>query len=239
MPACTIPPPRYSTTMRWSRPSRRSGLRASRARARACPGSRSTRCCASRAGERNDVDAIALTRGFHPTYHLRVPLWRELRYSFERARGTGRDQRDLAVLSRRHGTCRYAEDISRRAVPARQRVPAGHGDPFREPSRGARARGAVLHRLERRAHLHVGRHRRQCQLLDAFSEGRQARVPLRRRPLADPHAEGDRARQRLRLRDSRVRLQDAAPRGQADRALRPMASRNSRRKWPRVPLQQQ
>ena len=55
--------------------------------------------------QRNDVDAIALTRGFHPTYHLRVPLWRELRYSFERARGTGRDQRDLAVLSRRHGTC--------------------------------------------------------------------------------------------------------------------------------------
>ena len=54
--------------------------------------------------QRNDVDAIALTRGFHPTYHLRVPLWRELRYSVERARGTGRDQRDLAILSRRHGT---------------------------------------------------------------------------------------------------------------------------------------
>jgi carbamoyltransferase len=53
---------------------------------------------------RNDVDAIALTRGFHPTYHLRVPLWRELRYAMERARGTGRDQRDLAILSRRHGT---------------------------------------------------------------------------------------------------------------------------------------
>jgi carbamoyltransferase len=53
---------------------------------------------------RHDVDAIALTRGFHPTYHLRVPLWRELRYSVERARGTGRDQRDLAILSRRHGT---------------------------------------------------------------------------------------------------------------------------------------
>ena len=43
---------------------------------------------------RNDVDAIALTRGFHPTYHLRVPLWRELRYALERARGTGRDYRD-------------------------------------------------------------------------------------------------------------------------------------------------
>jgi len=53
---------------------------------------------------RNEVDAIALTRGFHPTYHLRVPLWRELRYSLERARGTGRDYRDLAILSRRLGT---------------------------------------------------------------------------------------------------------------------------------------
>jgi carbamoyltransferase len=53
---------------------------------------------------RHDVDAIALTRGFHPTYHLRVPLWRELRYAVERARGTGRDYRDLAILSRRFGT---------------------------------------------------------------------------------------------------------------------------------------
>ncbi len=53
---------------------------------------------------RNEVDAIALTRGFHPTYHLRVPLWRELRYAIERARGSGRDYRDLAILSRRFGT---------------------------------------------------------------------------------------------------------------------------------------
>src|SRR5882724_1937536 len=53
---------------------------------------------------RQDVDAIALTRGFHPTYHLRVQWWRELRYALERARGTGRDYRDLAILSRRFGT---------------------------------------------------------------------------------------------------------------------------------------
>jgi carbamoyltransferase len=53
---------------------------------------------------RNEVDAIALTRGFHPTYHLRVPLWRELRYAIERARGSGRDYRDLAILSRRFGS---------------------------------------------------------------------------------------------------------------------------------------
>ncbi len=53
---------------------------------------------------RRDVDAIALTRGFHPTYHLRVPLWREMRYAMERARGAGRDLRDLAILSRRFGT---------------------------------------------------------------------------------------------------------------------------------------
>ena len=168
---------------------------------------------------RRDVDAIALTRGFHPTYHLRVPLWRELRYSVERARGTGaRPARPRdPVAPPRHR--RYAAAVSCRAIPARQRVPAGHGDPFRQPSRGARARGAVLHRLERRAGLYLRRHRRQCQLLDALPEERQARMPLRRRPLADPDAEGDRARERLRLRDGRVRLQDAAPRGQADRAL--------------------
>src|ERR1044072_8355202 len=53
--------------------------------------------------QRNEVDAIALTRGFHPTYHLRLPLWRQLRYALERARGTGRDSRDLAVLCRRFG----------------------------------------------------------------------------------------------------------------------------------------
>jgi carbamoyltransferase len=53
---------------------------------------------------RQDVDAIAMTRGFHPTYHLRVPLWRDLRYAVERARGTGRDYRDLAILSRRFGS---------------------------------------------------------------------------------------------------------------------------------------
>src|SRR5215208_2288812 len=44
---------------------------------------------------RNEVDAIALTRGFHPTYHLRVPLWRELRYAMERARGTGRSWHNM------------------------------------------------------------------------------------------------------------------------------------------------
>ena len=54
--------------------------------------------------QRNEVDAIALTRGLHPTYHLQLPLWRQLRYALERARGTGRDYRDLAVLCRRFGT---------------------------------------------------------------------------------------------------------------------------------------
>jgi len=53
---------------------------------------------------RSDVDAIALTRGFHPTYHLRMPFWRELRYALDRMRGPERDYRDIAVLGRRLGT---------------------------------------------------------------------------------------------------------------------------------------
>jgi carbamoyltransferase len=52
---------------------------------------------------RRDVDAIALTRGFHPTHHLRVPLWREFRYALQRWRGK-RDFRDISTLSRRFAT---------------------------------------------------------------------------------------------------------------------------------------
>jgi carbamoyltransferase len=52
---------------------------------------------------RNEVDVIALTRGRHPTYYLRVPLLRQLRYTLERWRGNGRDYRDLAILSYRLG----------------------------------------------------------------------------------------------------------------------------------------
>src|ERR1044072_9002420 len=54
--------------------------------------------------QRNEVDAIALTRGLHPTYHLQLPLWREVRYGLERGGGPGRDYPDLAVLCRRFGT---------------------------------------------------------------------------------------------------------------------------------------
>ena len=77
---------------------------------------------------RSDVDAIALTRGFHPTYHLRVPLWRELRYAIERVRGTGRDYRDLAILGAPLRHRRHIEYLSRRALPARQRFPRRHED---------------------------------------------------------------------------------------------------------------
>jgi carbamoyltransferase len=51
---------------------------------------------------RNDIDAIATTRGRFPTYHLRVPLWRELRYTIERARGK-RPDRELGILGHRFG----------------------------------------------------------------------------------------------------------------------------------------
>jgi carbamoyltransferase len=51
---------------------------------------------------RNDVDVIATTRGRFPTYHLRMPLWRELRYTIERARGK-REDRELGILGHRFG----------------------------------------------------------------------------------------------------------------------------------------
>ena len=136
--------------------------------------------------------------------------WRELHYTLERWRGRERTHRELAVLCHRFGIADHAHAVPRRSLPEGQFVPAGHADPFRQSPRGARARGAVLHRLERRAGLYVGRHRRQCQLFDAWPEGRQARMPLRRRPLAHQDAEGDRARERLRLRDGRLRLPHAA-----------------------------
>jgi carbamoyltransferase len=53
---------------------------------------------------RRDVDAIATTRGRFPTYHLRVPLWRDLRYTIERARDDGRDYRELGILGHRFGS---------------------------------------------------------------------------------------------------------------------------------------
>jgi carbamoyltransferase len=52
---------------------------------------------------RNDVDAIATTRGWYPTYHDRFPLWRELHYTVQRWRGRERDHRELAVLCHRFG----------------------------------------------------------------------------------------------------------------------------------------
>jgi carbamoyltransferase len=52
---------------------------------------------------RNDVDAIATTRGWFPTHDYRFPLWRELHYTFKRWRGRERTHRELAVLSHRFG----------------------------------------------------------------------------------------------------------------------------------------
>ena len=52
-------------------------------------------------------------------------------------------------------------------------------------------------------------------------------------------AEGDRPRQRLRLCDGRVRFQDAAARGQADRAGGLWRADARRRIWRRLPLQRE
>ena len=52
---------------------------------------------------RNDVDAIATTRGWFPTYHDRFSLPRELWYTYRRWQGKERTHRELAVLSHRFG----------------------------------------------------------------------------------------------------------------------------------------
>jgi carbamoyltransferase len=52
---------------------------------------------------RNDVDAIATTRGWYPTYHDRFSLWRELHYTVRRWQGKERTHRELAVLCHRFG----------------------------------------------------------------------------------------------------------------------------------------
>jgi carbamoyltransferase len=52
---------------------------------------------------RRDVDAIATTRGWFSTHDYKFPLWRELRYTYQRWRGRERTHRELAVLSHRFG----------------------------------------------------------------------------------------------------------------------------------------
>ena len=58
---------------------------------------------------RSDVDAIATTRGWFPTYHDRFSLPRELWYTLRRWQGKERTHRELAVLSHRFGITDTAE----------------------------------------------------------------------------------------------------------------------------------
>src|SRR3954453_24036203 len=53
---------------------------------------------------RNDVDAIATTRGWFPAHDYKHSLPRELWYTFKRWQGTERTPSELAVLSHRFGT---------------------------------------------------------------------------------------------------------------------------------------
>ncbi len=53
---------------------------------------------------RNEVDAIATTRGEYPTHYQKFPLWRDLRYTVQRWRGRERRYRDLAVRCHLSGT---------------------------------------------------------------------------------------------------------------------------------------
>src|ERR1044072_7690676 len=52
---------------------------------------------------RNDVDAIATTRGWFATYDYKFSLPRELWYTLRRWQGKERTHRELAVLSHRFG----------------------------------------------------------------------------------------------------------------------------------------
>jgi carbamoyltransferase len=52
---------------------------------------------------RNDVDAIATTRGWFPTHDYKFSLPRELWYTLKRWQGKERTHRELAVLSHRFG----------------------------------------------------------------------------------------------------------------------------------------
>jgi len=52
---------------------------------------------------RNDVDAIATTRGWYATHDFKFSLARELHYTFERWRARERTNRELAVLCHRFG----------------------------------------------------------------------------------------------------------------------------------------
>jgi carbamoyltransferase len=53
---------------------------------------------------RNEVDAIAMTRGYFPTHYLRLPLHKDLKYTVDRWRGRERTHRDIGTMARRLGT---------------------------------------------------------------------------------------------------------------------------------------
>ena len=167
---------------------------------------------------RNDVDAIATTRGWFPTYHDRFPLWRELHYTFERWRGRGARPPRAVVLCHRFGITdthklfradRFLKDHSFR--PDTQVHFVNHHE--------AHALAALFYTDWDDALIYT-------------SDGIGDNVSYSMRSLKDgklechygddrwltPDAEGDRARQRLRLRHGGVRLPHAAPRGQAHRA---------------------
>ncbi len=53
---------------------------------------------------RNDVDAIAFTRGLFPAHYYRFPLGADLRYTVNRWRGRERTYRDMVTVARRRRT---------------------------------------------------------------------------------------------------------------------------------------
>src|SRR6478736_5496326 len=53
---------------------------------------------------RNDVDVIAMTRGYFPTHYYRFPVTSDLKYTLDRWRGHERTYRDIGTVARRLGT---------------------------------------------------------------------------------------------------------------------------------------
>ena len=168
---------------------------------------------------RSDVDAIATdARILFRRYHLRVPLWRELRYAFERARGT------RARLSRLSRSCATGS-----APPIRMScfTPTASCGKIRS-GRTRRCYFANHHEAHALAALF---YTDWNSALIYTSDGIGDNVSYSMRTLKDGaldcHYGDDRyltqpaesfvARDRLRRRDTRLRLSHVAARGQAHR----------------------
>ena len=126
----------------------------------------------SRAGRARDVDAIATMRGWFSTHDYKFRSGASCITRSSAGSGRERTHRELAVLSHRFGvtdTHSFRADRFLRDNSFRPDTPI-----YLANHHAGHALASLSHRLERRARLYVGRHRRQCQLFDARPEERRA-----------------------------------------------------------------